>query len=135
MRADADVVFQAITDIEAYPRWQAEVHTVEVLARDEHGRPARARFVVDAKIFTADYTLKYRYGQRSVSWELVDSAQLRQLDGSYTVVDDGVGSAAVTYELVADPTVSVPRFLRRSAAQRIVRSALDNLKSEVERAT
>ncbi len=130
--APPTAVFDAIIDVASYPRWQKDVRSVEVLEEDAEGRPARARFVVDARLFTADYTLAYTYGDGTVRWELVASDQLRQLDGSYTVVDAGGGTSRVTYELEADPTISVPRFMRRAAAEKIVRSALDNLRQRVE---
>lgn len=129
--APATAILDAIIDVADYPRWQRDVRSVDVLAHDDQQRPARARFVVDARIFTATYTLDYRYGDGTVRWNLVDSAQLRQLDGGYTVTDRGDGTCEVTYDLVADPTISVPGFLRRAAAEKIVRSALDNLAQRV----
>ncbi len=130
--ASAETILEAIIDVAAYPRWQRDVKDVEVLERDAQGRPARARFVVDARIFTATYTLDYSYGDGTVRWQLVASDQLRELDGGYTVAEAGDGTCTVTYELVVDPTISVPRFMRRAAAERIVRSALDNLRQHVE---
>lgn len=130
--APPTAVLDAIIDVASYPQWQRDVRSVEVLAHDAQGRPARARFVVDARLFTATYTLDYAYGDGTVRWELVHSDQLRQLDGGYTVVDAGGGASRVTYELEADPTISVPRFMRRAAAEKIVRSALDNLRQRVE---
>lgn len=129
--APPDVILDAIIDVEAYPSWQRDVKSVEVLARDEEGRPAQAQFVVDARLFTATYTLDYAYGDGTVQWKLVRSDQLRELDGGYTVVDAGDGSSTVTYELDVDPTISVPRFMRRAAAEKIVRGALDNLRNRV----
>lgn len=115
--AQPDVILDAIIDVAAYPEWQRDVRQVDVLERDEQGRASRAHFVVDARIFTATYTLAYTYAEREVRWELVASEQLRELDGGYTVREQGDGTSEVTYELVVDPTISVPRFLRRAAAE------------------
>ncbi|HSJ43635.1 MAG TPA: SRPBCC family protein [Euzebyales bacterium] len=127
-------ILDAIINVDVYPEWQRDVQSVEVVDRDDEGRPARARFVVDARLFTATYTLDYTYTDDAVRWELVASDQLRELDGGYTVTDGGDGTSAVTYELRVDPTISVPRFMRRAAAEKIVRSALDNLRQHVESA-
>lgn len=129
--APPSTVLDAIIAVDTYPQWQRDVNEVEVLERDAQGRPARARFVVDARIFTATYVLRYTYGEGTVRWELESSDQLRALDGGYTVTDAGQGRSNVTYELVADPTISVPRFMRKAAAEKIVRSALDNLRKRV----
>ncbi len=132
--ASPTAIIDAIIDVAAYPRWQRDVNDVEVLERDAQDRPATARFVVDARIFTATYTLAYTYGDGTVLWRLVASDQFRQLDGGYTVTDSGDGTCTVTYALEVDPTISVPRFMRRAAAEKIVRSALDNLRKHVESA-
>lgn len=125
-------VMDVIVDIEDYPRWQSDIREVEILERDPQGRPARARFVVDARLLTAIYTLDYTYAEDGVRWDLVSSEQLRQLDGGYRVAGGGDGTTTVTYELVADPTISLPRLMRRKAAEHIVRGALDGLKRRVE---
>jgi ribosome-associated toxin RatA of RatAB toxin-antitoxin module len=130
--ASPAAILDAIIEVDAYPSWQRDVKSVDVLDRDAEGRPARARFVVDARLFTATYTLDYTYGDGTVVWRLVESDQLRELDGGYTVSDSGDGTSTVTYKLDVDPVVSVPRFMRRAAAEKIVRSALDNLRQRVE---
>lgn len=134
INASPEAVLSVVTDLEAYPEWQQEVREVEVLQRDAQGRPLQARMVVDARLFTASYTLAYTYSDTSMHWQLVSSEQLRQLDGGYTVTDNGDGTTTVSYELDADPTISVPRFMRRTAAEHIVRTALDGLKQRVETA-
>jgi hypothetical protein len=83
-------------------------------------------------MLTAIYTLAYTYSGDAVRWELISSDQLRQLDGSYRVAPASEGSTTVTYELAADTTMSIPGFMRRRAAEHIVRSALEGLKQRVE---
>lgn len=133
VRAAPDDVLAVIVDVESYPRWQDDVRSVEVLERDDQGRAARARFLVDARLFQADYTLAYSYDDTSVEWTLERSEQMRTLDGGYTVSDNGDGTTMVEYRLDAEPTISIPRFMRRTASQKIVRGALDDLKRQVER--
>lgn len=131
--ASSEAIMAAIVAVDDYPRWQKDVQSVEVLERDGEGRPSRARFVVDARLFTATYVLDYQYGTDSVTWTLVDSDQLRRLNGAYHVDDRGDGTCQVAYDLEVDPVISVPRFMRRAAAEKIVRGALDNLRDRVER--
>jgi ribosome-associated toxin RatA of RatAB toxin-antitoxin module len=132
INATPEAVMAVIVDVEAYPQWQSDIRHVEVLERDEQGRASQARFEVDARLLTAIYTLEYTYGEHDVRWRLVSSEQLRQLDGGYSLAGGADGTTTVTYELVADPTISVPSFLRRRAAEHIVRGALDGLKRRVE---
>lgn len=132
INATPQAVMSVIVDVESYPEWQKDIREVKVLERDEQDRATQAQFVVDARLMTAIYTLAYTYSPDAVRWELVSSEQLRQLDGGYTVASAASGTTTVTYELVADPTISVPAFLRRKAAEHIVRGALDGLKQRVE---
>jgi len=132
INAAPKAVMDVILDLEDYPRWQDDIREVEVLERDSQDRAAKARFVVDARLLTAIYTLEYTYDEDGVRWQLDSSEQLRQLDGGYRVAGGTDGTTTVTYELVADPTISVPRFMRRKAAEHIVRGALDGLKRRVE---
>lgn len=130
--AEPQTVMDAILRIEDYPRWQPDVREVDVLERDTQGRPSRARFVIDARLLTATYTLDYTYEVDGVRWTLDSSEQLRKLDGSYRVNGGTDGTTTVRYELTADPAISVPRFMRRKASEHIVRGALDGLKRRVE---
>jgi ribosome-associated toxin RatA of RatAB toxin-antitoxin module len=132
INATPQAVMDVILDIAAYPEWQKDIREVKVLERDQDDRVLRAHFVVDARLMTAIYTLAYTYSPDAVRWELVSSEQLRQLDGGYTVTSATGGTTTVTYQLEADPTISVPGFLRRKAAEHIVRGALDGLKQRVE---
>lgn len=132
VRADPDTVFDVIGDVASYPQWQDEVKSVEVLESDEDGWPSRVRFVLDAKIFTATFVLRYAYTDSAISWTLVEGDQLRRNDGSYELADQGDGSTLLTYTLVIEPSVPVPGMLRRRAAKRIVDGALNNVKARAE---
>lgn len=132
VRAPVQRIAGIVTDLARYPEWQPEVREVEILETDQEGRARQARFVVDARIFTATYVLAYTYQPDAVSWRLVSSEQLRQLDGAYRFDDQGDGTTVVSYELTVDPAVPVPGFLRRRAAERIVQSALGGVRRRAE---
>lgn len=132
VQAPPPAVMDVITDIEAYPSWQDEIKAAEVLATDAQGRPLRARFTVDAKVFQTTYTLGYRYDDDSVAWELEEGDQLEELIGAYHVRDAGDGTTDVAYELTVVPRIRLPGLVRRQAAKRIVDGALKGMKRRVE---
>lgn len=129
--ASAETVWTVITDLEAYPEWTEEMTHVEVLSTDEQGRPHRAAFTVDARVVEVHYTLEYEYGDDEVSWRLVESEILEELNGSYAVsgVDGGV---RVTYELEGDVDIPVPAFMKKRAVRRILEQGLAGLKARAE---
>ncbi|MBA2528942.1 MAG: SRPBCC family protein [Euzebyales bacterium] len=130
--AEPDAIMEVIADFEAYPQWQADVREVEVLETDDDGWPTRARFVVDARVVTARYTLAYTYTDDTMRWSLVEGEGLRRNDGAYRLSDNGDGTTDVTYELEVEPTVRVPGVVRRQVAARIVDVALEGMKRRVE---
>ena len=132
VQATPDAVMDVITDIEAYPDWQDEIKEAHVLAGDEQGRPIRARFTIDAKVFQTTYTLGYHYEADTMAWDLEEGDQLDTLTGAYRLQDMGDGTTDVTYELTVALKLRLPGLVRRQAAKRIVDGALKGMKRRVE---
>ena len=82
--------------------------------------------------------LEYFYGTNPlrVSWRLAEGDLVRRLDGRYVLVpleDDAAGPRTeVTYELEVEISMPMSGFLRRRAESRILRNALEDLRSWVE---
>jgi uncharacterized membrane protein len=132
VHASTDEVMEVIADFETYPDWQSEMKEAEVLETDEDGWGTKARFLLDAGILQARFTLVYTYTEYEMRWRLVDGDKLRRNDGVYALEDLGDGTTRVTYRVDVEPTVPIPAVLRRKAAQRVVHSALRDLKHRVE---
>lgn len=135
VRADADAVMDVIADFETYPEWQDEIKAVEILETDDDGWGTRVHFTVDAKIFSMTYVLAYTYTDDAMHWTLVEGDQVRKIDGTYHLEELGDGSTRVTYDLEVVPAISLPKVVRRKAAQRIVDGALKGMKQRVESLT
>jgi ribosome-associated toxin RatA of RatAB toxin-antitoxin module len=128
--APADVM-AVISDFAAYPQWAGFIKTAEVLSTGADGRADKARFVVDAGVMKADYTLRYAYdGDTRVSWEL-EEGTLKENRGSYTLVDNG-GTTDVTYELTIDAGIPMLGMFKRKAEKVVMDTALKELKKRVE---
>lgn len=129
--ADAETVFGVITDLEAYPEWAEGMLEAEVLSRDDQGRPAKARFKIDARVAEIEYVLGYRYDGHDVSWSLVEGETVSQLDGSYEL-EERDGTTSVRYTLEADVDMPVPGFLKKRATRTILDQGLRGLKQRAE---
>ncbi|MEX2621516.1 MAG: SRPBCC family protein [Egibacteraceae bacterium] len=132
VQAVPDAVMDVIADFEAYPEWQREIKAVEVLETDDDGWGTAVRFTVDAKIFSMTYVLGYTYTDDAMRWTLLEGDQVSKIDGSYLLADKGDGTTEVTYHLEVVPAISLPKMVRRKAAQRIVEGALAGMKARVE---
>lgn len=129
--APIDLVWDTITDLDAYPEWAEGVLETEVLETTDEGYPHRARFRVDAKVAEVRYTLRYRYEDHDIHWELVEGDTISQLDGSYELAGDGDGTH-VRYSLEVDIDLPIPGFLKKRAAKQIIEQGLIGLKDRAE---
>jgi ribosome-associated toxin RatA of RatAB toxin-antitoxin module len=124
-------VMAVIADFERYPEWAGFVKTAEVLSKGADGRADKARFVVDAGVVKADYTLRYTYEDDSkVSWEL-EAGSLKENSGSYVLKDQG-GKTDVTYSLTIDTGIPMLGMFKRKAEKVVMDTALKELKKRVE---
>jgi ribosome-associated toxin RatA of RatAB toxin-antitoxin module len=126
-------VMAVIADIRAYPEWSDGVKSVTVLTEYEDGKPADARFVVDAGAIKDTYELEYDWdGDQSVSWTLTQGQMMKALDGSYELTDNGDGTTTVVYKLAVDVSIPMIGLIKRKAEKVIVDTALRGLKERVE---
>ncbi len=131
--AEPQHVYEVALDIELYPEWAGGVKSVSILEEDEHGRPHKADFVVDAMVKEVSYTLEYDYDyDNGFAWSAIPNDDIRSLEGRYeftSLDDDGT---KVVYALKVDPAFTVPGFLRKQAEKQIVGTALRGLKKRAE---
>ncbi len=138
IRDTPERIFEVITDYAAYPQWANNVKDVTVDRIDEDGRAGLVSYRAAAMGRSAAYVLEYFYGTNPlrVSWRLAQGDLVRRLDGRYVLVpleDDATGPRTeVTYELEVDISMPMSGFLRRRAESRILRNALEDLRSWVE---
>ena len=126
-------VMAVIADLESYPEWSDGVKSVEILSEYEDGRPADARFVVDAGAIKDTYELEYDWdGDTKVSWTLTKGDMLTAMDGEYELTDNKDGTTTVNYTLAVDVKIPMIGMIKRKAEKVIVDTALRGLKERVE---
>ena len=130
--APASAVMGVISDLDAYPEWNGEVTSIDVLERHPDGRARTVRFALDAGAIKDTYTLAYTWqDDASVSWTLVQGEMLTAMDGSYTLRDSAAGTE-VTYRLAVDVKVPMIGMIKRKAEKVVIDRALKGLKKRVE---
>jgi ribosome-associated toxin RatA of RatAB toxin-antitoxin module len=127
-------VMAVIADLEAYPQWTDGLTSVEVLSvYEDDGRPAEARFSLEAGPIQDVYDLEYDWdGDQAVSWHLLTGQMLTAMDGTYELTPTGAEGTRVTYRLTVDVKMPMIGMLKRKAEKRIVDTALKGLKKRVE---
>lgn len=133
--APPDRVAAVICDFERYPEWVSATTSVEVLEEYEDGYASRVRFVLDAVVFSDEYTLVYEYAEdiSRIEWHLAEPSKMQKAqDGSYDIVDNGDSTATVTYTLSVDLAIGMLGMFKRKAEKVIMDTALNELKRRVE---
>jgi hypothetical protein len=128
-------VAEVICDFPHYPEWVSATKDVEVLQEYEDGYASQVRFVLDAGVFSDEYTLAYEYADdiSRIEWHLVEPSKMQKAqDGSYDIVDNGDGTATVTYTLAVDLAIGMLGMFKRKAEKMIMDTALTELKRRVE---
>lgn len=130
--APPDEVLVVIADIERYPEWTGQIKRTEVLETDLEGRPAQARFHMDAGVLRDEYVLDYVWAADGVSWKLVGKSTLQKSQvGSYALAPHPDGTE-VTYRLAVDIAMPMLGTFKRKAEKMIMDTALRELKKRVE---
>ena len=132
--ATARACFEALLDFESYPEWQESVKETRILERDREGRGSLVETVIDARVRTVRYVLRYAYEPFTrISWDYVEG-DLRSVEGDYRFAEHD-GGTDVTYRLAVD-VGGLGRFLpgevKRRAAEHMMRTAVEDLRARVE---
>jgi ribosome-associated toxin RatA of RatAB toxin-antitoxin module len=128
--ATPNEIMDVLIDLESLTQWSPAHQDVEVLERDDEGRPTRARQVVKVVGVNDEQVLDYVMHEDGVSWTLVSSKQQRAQEGRYTLTPDGA-STRVSFTLTVDPVVPLPGFLIKKGAKGLMETATDGLRSRV----
>lgn len=133
VNAPPDVIFGVVTDFEHYTDWVSDLKRIEVLKRDDEGRPLEVEFRAAAFGRSTTYTLRYDYSgaPEYLAWHQVHGDLTSDLNGRYRFEATPDGTR-LTYDLEVELLVPIPAFVKARAAQRIQRDALRELKARAE---
>jgi ribosome-associated toxin RatA of RatAB toxin-antitoxin module len=136
MRAPPERLYEVVLDFERYPEWAADIKQVTVLERDDEGRGVVVSWRAAAFGRSTSYTLRYDYSNapHEIAWVLERGDITSKLDGSYRFEPAAPNSPStrVVYALEAELKFPLPGFVKRRAEQRIIGTALKELRARVE---
>jgi hypothetical protein len=95
-----------IEDVARAPEWQRTLERVDVLERDEQGRPSICDTVSDAKLTKVHARVRMRYDPpHGMTWSLVESEadDLDAMEGAWELEELPGGRTRATYRLSVDP--------------------------------
>jgi uncharacterized protein YndB with AHSA1/START domain len=102
--APIDRCWAVVEDVAGAPRWQNGLEQVEVVERDEAGRPVVCDIVNDAKFTKVRARVRVSYDPpRRLSLRRVASNDVDALEASWELEQLGPARTRATYSLAVDP--------------------------------
>ncbi|WP_349270236.1 cyclase [Mycolicibacterium parafortuitum] len=130
IEATPDEILAVLYDLESLTEWSAAHQLVEILERDDEGRPKRSRQVVKIVGVSDDQILDYHVYDDGVGWTLVSSDQQRAQEARYTLTPEGEHTR-VSLELMVDLKAPLPGFLIKKGAKGLMDTATKGLRKRV----
>jgi polyketide cyclase/dehydrase/lipid transport protein len=130
IEATPDEIRGVLFDLESLTEWSAAHKKVEILERDDQGRPSKSLQVVKIVGVSDQQVLAYSVHDDGVSWKLVSAKQQRAQQARYTLTPEG-GYTRVRFELTVDPLVPLPGFLIKKGAKGLMETATEGLRKRV----
>jgi hypothetical protein len=130
IEATPDEIMDVLFDLESLPEWSSAHQKVEVLERDDQGRPSKSRQVVKIVGVSDEQVLAYSVHDDGVSWTLVSAKQQRAQDGRYTLTSDG-DSTRLRFDLTVDPTAPIPGYLVKKGTKGLMETATEGVRKRV----
>ncbi len=130
IEATPDKIMQVLFDLESLTEWSSAHKKVEILERDDQGRPSKSRQVVKIVGVSDEQVLAYSVHDDGVSWKLVSGKQQRAQRARYTLMPEG-DSTRVRFELTVDLLVPLPGFLIKKGANGLMETATEGLRQRV----
>lgn len=133
--APVEACFATLVDLERYPEWVGDLKEVAVVERDDDGRGLVVEFRAAGMGRSTTYRLRYDYdgAPHRLGWTLEEGDITRAIEGAYLLSPtEGDAGTEVVYELAVDLIMPIPGFVKRRAEDRIIKSALQALKTRVE---
>ncbi len=127
-------VQKAISELDKYPEWSAQIKSAEALAHDDQGRITKVKMSIDAGMMKDRPVLDYDWSQapNKISFSLDEADLLTGMDGIYTITAVDEDTTEVTYELGVQLSMPVPAMMRQKAEKATIDAALSQLKSHLE---
>ena len=131
--ATPQACYDALTDFERLPSWQASVKSVRVLERDDSGRGSVVEFEVDARFKRVRYRLRQVYDEPHRIGSEYLGGDFRDFAGEWRFVAvDGGRRTRAELDLRIDPGRFVPGPVRAVISDAVMRRALSDLKRHLE---
>nr|WSY56662.1 SRPBCC family protein [Streptomyces sp. NBC_00886] len=130
--ATPDHVLTTLRNVAAYPDWQPEISTVEVIRVDDLGYPGEARMTVSSMGMKMGLTLALEHEARVMRWSLVRGDFVTRNDAEYTVAETTDGRTELTLRQDLALKWHLPAVVAGPMIARRIGATMDAVKRRAE---
>ena len=126
--APLEEVWRVVEDVESAPQWQGGLVELDVIERDEQGRPLVCDALSDVKVRKVRTRQRFTYEPpHRLSWKMIEG-ELDSMEGYWQLEELDVGRTRATYGLAVDP--GRMGVLARGPLERVARAIAVNPRAE-----
>lgn len=133
LSASPEEAFAVMTEYDALPDWQGPLRRCTVRCRYDDGLAREVEYEVDVKIRRVRYTLRHVYDPpREIDSDYV-GGDFDCFEGRWRFERNGDGTTRARFDLRIDPGLPIPGRIQRMLNERVLRSAVEDLRKRLER--
>ncbi len=133
VNAPLSVVMDVLKDIPALPDWSSAHSAAETLSTHPDGTPDKVKVSVGMIGINDDQELAYTWTDNVCAWSLVNSSQLAEQEGSYTMTAVGPDKTHVKFDLSVELKIKLPGLLVKQGQKKAADTAKKGLTAEAEK--
>ncbi len=131
--ATPEEAFAVMTDYDSLPEWQGPLRRCTVLSRYEDGRAREVEYEIDVKLRRVTYSLRHIYDPpHEIDSEYLEG-DFNCFEGRWRFEQAGNGTSKARFDLRIDPGLPIPGAIQRMLNERVLRSAVEDLRKRLER--
>ena len=130
--AHPEHVLATLRDLPAYPDWQDDITTFEVLRFDDHGLPAEATMAFNSMGMKMTLTLALAHDDHTMRWSLVRGDFITRNDAEYTVTELGDGRTSLSLRQELSLKWRMPQSLIKHMIEQVVAATMEAVKKRAE---
>jgi carbon monoxide dehydrogenase subunit G len=129
--APIDEVWATLTDVSTIAAWQDGIISIDPIDTNAAGEVVRAKLEADAKVKALTVVVRFeRTAPTRLSW-VVESGDVKKLDGSWTLEDLGGDRTRATYATEVDPGRMLRMMIRGPVEDKIREKLVDKRPAEL----
>ena len=133
VRGAPEDAFAVMTDVEHLADWQGPLKRATVLSRGPDGLAQEVEYEIDVKLRCVKYVLRHDYDAPHRIGSSYVEGDFECFEGQWEFEPAGAGQTTARFDLRIDPGLPLPGRITKMLNDRVLRSAVEDLRKRLER--